>query len=324
MAATHKFSEDSIKLALLIASTFDSKGLLNDARLMEGHGGLVKPPPDRDTLRDENGLEIRREYKFLVHYDGEWSSHKFNGIMDIQIAHLLSRTTDQTHNITVILDCSDSGRMAQDPLHPNAKPKGLPVVTYERLQEHLERLREEGQLEGETYTNGSSHAVHLAAAAAAESAYKSMDEEGKFVGILTKQLVAVLQDPAAQSVLWRTTLFRFCELVNFFNFHSSILMLRALPNAFSSRLRSAMLCLTLCPWSNRIHEKPFYPSREACGRRKRKRFASWIEATQQVCSTLSSQSPQYRRCFKPGQIHQELPVPYRGALAFLEIEALCR
>ncbi|KAK7556334.1 hypothetical protein BKA81DRAFT_408660 [Phyllosticta paracitricarpa] len=76
MAATHKFSEDSIKLALLIASTFDSKGLLNDARLMEavfiyfsGHGGLVKPPPDRDTLRDENGLEIRREYKFLVHYD---------------------------------------------------------------------------------------------------------------------------------------------------------------------------------------------------------------------------------------------------------------
>ncbi|KAK7512324.1 hypothetical protein IWZ03DRAFT_386053 [Phyllosticta citriasiana] len=49
MAATHKFSEHSIKLALLIASTFDLNGLLNDARLMEGE--LVR-----------RGFEIIRRY----------------------------------------------------------------------------------------------------------------------------------------------------------------------------------------------------------------------------------------------------------------------
>ncbi|KAK8158909.1 hypothetical protein BKA80DRAFT_256140 [Phyllosticta citrichinensis] len=156
MSTTHKSNEESVNLALLIASPFGLRGPLNDARLMEG-----------------------------------W-----------------------------------------------------PPVTYERLEEHLECLREQGQLEGETCVNGNPHAVRLAAAATAELAFEYMDETGQYVGVLTKQLVAVLRDLAAQSVSWRTALFRVRELVNS-EFPQSIRMLKALPSAFSSRQRSAMLCHTL-------------------------------------------------------------------------------
>lgn len=171
-----------------------------------GHGGLVQPSKDH--------AEGGREYQFIVPSDFNQADDNFTGILDIEISHLLTRTTDETENVTVILDCCHSGRMARDPYHPHATPKAIPSISHPALRAHVEKLQEAGQLQGETYWNGNPFAVRVAAAATAETAWEYEDEEGLLVGALTKALVAALQESPVQDVSWRTTLFRVRELVN--------------------------------------------------------------------------------------------------------------
>ncbi|KAF4540837.1 uncharacterized protein LTHEOB_779 [Lasiodiplodia theobromae] len=171
-----------------------------------GHGGLVQPSKDQD----EGG----RQYQFIVPSDFNQADDNFTGILDIEISHLLTRTTDETENVTVILDCCHSGRMARDPYHPHATPKAIPSASHPALRAHVEKLQETGQLQGDTYLNGNPFAVRVTASATAETAWEYENEEGLLVGALTQALVTALQETPVQDVSWRTTLLRVRELVN--------------------------------------------------------------------------------------------------------------
>lgn len=179
-----------------------------------GHGGLVKLPGGGGD--DNRSAGSAREYQFIVPTDFDQSEDGFNGILDIQIAHLLSRTTERTKNVTVILDCCHAGRMARDPAHPNAVRKSLPAVAHWQLRAHVQPLHDQGQLRGQTHVNGNPHAVRVAAAATTETAWEYPDQTSSLsqVGALTSALVRALQESPVQDVSWRTTMLRVRELVN--------------------------------------------------------------------------------------------------------------
>lgn len=171
-----------------------------------GHGGLVE---------STEATGPSRRYQFIVPFDySESTADEFRGILDIEITHLLRETTKKTHNVTMILDCCHSGRMARDPRHNDrAVPKHLFGVKRHDLSEHEDKLRRNGLLEGATFVEGNPHAVRIAAAATGETAWEFSDEQNQSVGAFTKAFTAVLGQAVTQGITWRSTMFRICEIV---------------------------------------------------------------------------------------------------------------
>ena len=136
-----------------------------------GHGGLVK---SSQNTSDQRGSEMPLRSQFLVPMDfDQTTADEFRGILDIEISYLLRDTTNKTENVTIILDCCHAGRMARDPHHDNqAWPRNLPEVKHPGvLLSHVERLRRDGHLKGDTFIEGNEHAVRIAAAATSETAW---------------------------------------------------------------------------------------------------------------------------------------------------------
>lgn len=181
-----------------------------------GHGGLVdSPQSSADNGRDETK---RRRYQFIVPTDyGNTTSENFHGILDVELSVLVRKTTYKTKNVTVILDCCHSGRMARDPRHgAKAAPKGLPRVNHYDLSKHIAQLQEQGELSVQSHTTleGNQYAVRIVAAADYEIAWEYDDEQGKRVGAFTKALVPAMDDALNAVVSWKSVLLRVRELVN--------------------------------------------------------------------------------------------------------------
>ncbi|KAM6485749.1 caspase domain-containing protein [Trichoderma sp. SZMC 28011] len=180
-----------------------------------GHGGLVESPSEAQNLSDD-ALRPRR-YQFLVPMDFGDASGEFKGILDVEISILVRKTTLKTKNVTIILDCCHSGRMARDPLHGhNAIPRSLSSITHHDVSSHVERLEERGDLDILRYATleGNQHAVRIIAAADTETAWE-YDDEGQKVGAFTKALVPAIKDALANGrVSWKNVLMRVREQVN--------------------------------------------------------------------------------------------------------------
>ncbi|KAM0430901.1 hypothetical protein ACHAPT_005535 [Fusarium lateritium] len=241
----------STKRALLIASPFQGlRGPLNDVQAMEavlreqrflisrcydetgpndtvviyysGHGGIVEDSVEntRKNVKDTDDPRRPWRYQFLVPVDFkvDASEGSFGGILDVELAHLLRKTTDRTTNVTVILDCCHSGRMARDPSHPgDVAPRNLPEVQHAAITSFLSRreLSEEARLNPE----GNSHAVRIVAAASSETAWEHRCQDDQWAGVMTQALVKALKEAwdagkgSHGLVSWRTTLLRVRELV---------------------------------------------------------------------------------------------------------------
>ncbi|KAF3491640.1 uncharacterized protein GIQ15_01157 [Arthroderma uncinatum] len=216
-----------------------------------GHGGMAKRADaagkDKNASKNESENEKSRDkdqqqwrYQFLVPVDFDQSApDDFRGITEIEISHLLRDTTDQTRNVTVILDCCHSGRMAREPTWGgNATPKNLSLQGgryYHDIERSIDRLLQArnhthssiGDLSSgsggnsrrvgrEEYIEGNPHAVRIAAAATTETAWEYEDSSGYWTGALTNALVRVFKETKdhSNSVSWRTTVLRVRELVN--------------------------------------------------------------------------------------------------------------
>ncbi|KAL4744708.1 caspase domain-containing protein [Aspergillus terricola var. indicus] len=190
-----------------------------------GHGGLVEQQEDResdeDVASDQDGAsDENRRMQFILPVDyHESTDDDFRGILDIELTYLLRDTTEKTKNVTVILDCCHSGRMARHAGHgATASPKRIAEVQHHDLKRHIQRLRACGQLRGETSLFGNMNAVRIMAAAAMETAWEYRSTHGTWNGALTHALARALNEAhgsqSGHEVSWRTTLFRVRELVN--------------------------------------------------------------------------------------------------------------
>lgn len=122
--------------------------------------------------------------------------------------------TKITQNVTIILDCCHSGRMARDPRHgSSAVPKFLPRVQKFNLSRFEQKLREAGRLEGDTFAEGNPHAVRIAAAGTAESAWEYENDQGLHIGAFTEALVNTIDQAASQDITWRSIMFRVHDMV---------------------------------------------------------------------------------------------------------------
>ncbi|KAL5090695.1 hypothetical protein Trisim1_004004 [Trichoderma cf. simile WF8] len=180
-----------------------------------GHGGLVESPSE--AKNSYNDASRPRRYQFLVPMDFGDASGEFNGILDVEISILVRKMTFKTKNVTIILDCCHSGRMARDPLHGhNAIPRALSSIKHHDVFSHVERLEKKGDLDILRYATleGNQHAVRMIAAADTETAWEYSDEDQK-VGAFTKALVPAIKDALTTGgVSWKNVLMRVREQVN--------------------------------------------------------------------------------------------------------------
>lgn len=180
-----------------------------------GHGGLVES--SQNASDQQGGSEMPLRPQFLVPMDFDQTTEEdFRGILDIELSYMLQDTTNKTKNVTIILDCCHAGRMARDPHHNNeAWPRNLPEVKHhDVLLKHVERLRSEGRLVGDSFLEGNPHAVRIAAAATSETAWSYKGLQGQPIGALTEALASAMDKAIGQQLSWRTLLLGVCEFVN--------------------------------------------------------------------------------------------------------------
>ncbi|KFZ03732.1 hypothetical protein V502_10706 [Pseudogymnoascus sp. VKM F-4520 (FW-2644)] len=163
-----------------------------------GHGGLT------ESNEDEDGPAHRRwQLQYLVPLD--WTDASFRGITDIELSALLVRLTAKTTNVTLILDCCHSARMARG----SARVKAINPLRYPSVSAHIQELVDSHQIGCDFFPEGNRNVVRIVAAAITESAYE-MQFGAVFKGVLTEALVEALEFAQADQgeVSWRAIIFR--------------------------------------------------------------------------------------------------------------------
>lgn len=128
---------------------------------------------------------------------------------------MLQDTTDKTENVTVILDCCYSGRMARDPVHgKRASPRRLDKVRHHNISRYIAALKANGSIGGSTSLEGNPHAIRIAAAASSETAWEFETSQNTCVGALTGALVYVLENLGSLDASWEATIVRVRDMVN--------------------------------------------------------------------------------------------------------------
>lgn len=168
-----------------------------------GHGGQIESTKSQ-------------RYNFIVPFDfTDSTSEDFRGILDIEIMHLVGKTTDKTKNVTLIFDCCYSSRTCWDPWHgSDAARKSLRGIKrgYD-LSKQEDGLRDSGTVQRYAFGEVNQYAVQTFAAGATESAWEYTDDKTKRLGVFTRAFAMVLNQGVPNGATWRALLRRVCELV---------------------------------------------------------------------------------------------------------------
>ncbi|MFI6232722.1 caspase family protein [Micromonospora sp. NPDC050784] len=161
-----------------------------------GHGGRLLAPDGRDL-------------QFIVPDDyADSDDADFRGITDVELSVLLSRLTDQTPNVTVVLDCCHAAHMSR---HADRRVKALlrPAPgrwhpTYASVDRHVQRLVA-GRLPIDRRSLISNpRAVRVVACSPSESALEGANRDGVEMGLLTDALTRALRESDTVRINWST------------------------------------------------------------------------------------------------------------------------
>lgn len=181
-----------------------------------GHGSMV------ESVLEEDSTSQDWRCQFLVPVDFDSSTEgDFRGILDVEISHLLRKLTDRTPNVTIMLDCCHSGRMARAPAHGDrAAPRWIAPVTYRDVAAFRDRhllqvfVEEQNPLDTGALREENPSVVRVVAAAASETAWEYHDADGLWRGAFTEALAGVLEECHIRMLPWRTSLLRLQEVVH--------------------------------------------------------------------------------------------------------------
>lgn len=163
-----------------------------------GHGGVAR-------VLSPRGVELP-ERRFIVPTDFDESSPgDFRGITSIELSVWVSRLTERTRNVTVILDCCHSARMVRD---PDLRPRAIPRPTYLDVAEHTGMLRALGLPVDILHPIENPYALRLAACRPEQSAYEYTAQDGLRTGIFTESLHRALEEAGQARVNWATLMRR--------------------------------------------------------------------------------------------------------------------
>ncbi|OQO13789.1 hypothetical protein B0A48_02021 [Cryoendolithus antarcticus] len=205
----HEATRDGIlkKWKQLICRTMPGDAV---AFYYSGHGALVKSGNNDDEKRSP-----LRSLQFIVPMDYDGSNSKdFKGILDVEISDFLWEITRKTKNVTVILDCCHSGRMARNPkLGSRSSPRFLLGVQYHDLDPLVRKFEQNTPLDAEGYPEGNPFTVRIVAGTQGETAWEHEDQEGKWQGALTRALGKALEESAGKSISWHMTMIRVRDIL---------------------------------------------------------------------------------------------------------------
>ena len=163
-----------------------------------GHGAQVE---------DSTG----RRVQYILPTDWREDDNTFNGIIDSELSDLLAQLTRKTINVTVIFDCCHSALISRGVAAPVALvARALPGRWTEGLRKHIENAPPRAHITGNPF------AVRLLAAEADREAFEGdHDIDGEFVclGIFTRALQILLEEPGSAALSWRSVCNRVREQV---------------------------------------------------------------------------------------------------------------
>jgi hypothetical protein len=136
--------------------------------------------------------------RFIVPADfAESTDDDFRGITELELSVLQARLTDRCRNVVTILDCCHAARMSRE---PTLKTKAIARVRND-LAAHHRRLIRGGLRTDLLAAAGNEDAVRLVACAADGEAGEDLIG-GRWTGVFTAALTAVLGEAAALPVSW--------------------------------------------------------------------------------------------------------------------------
>ncbi|MFI5914335.1 caspase family protein [Dactylosporangium sp. NPDC051541] len=179
-----------------------------------GHGGLARPP-DGGT---------KPALQFIVPTDfAESTDNDFRGITFVELAVLVGRLTDITHNVTEIFDCSHAGHSSWtwDPMSykaPGLTPVGgdspAPIVAglskgrigYDLVAHHVSVVMAGGFAAHLRGPIENPYAVRVVACAPEQSAYEYLNHAGVPVSVFTESLILASDEIGSIPIAWTTVL----------------------------------------------------------------------------------------------------------------------
>jgi hypothetical protein len=175
-----------------------------------GHGALVKPDGS-----DIESCAQSKPFQFIVPMDYDKSNAKdFKGILDVEMSHFLWQITEKTRNVTIILDCCHSGRMARNPkLGSRSSPRFLSGIQYHDIDRIMRGFQQKFPLDGDGYPEGNPFTVRIVAGTQGETAWEHEDQDERWGGALTRALGIALEEAAGKSISWHTTMIRVRDII---------------------------------------------------------------------------------------------------------------
>lgn len=174
-----------------------------------GHGGKT-PNLGRPGPGHPSGMESflqPHHYQFLVPVDiHESRVGDFRGILDIELAQVLTRLTGRTANVTVIMDCCHAEGVMR-PLWPagvHMRTKAFDPAVLQRFDQICAHLRHGAQGDAPAlHPSSNPLAVKLWATTAERSAYEREVRQGETCGVFTYALCDALNAAHGRAVSWR-------------------------------------------------------------------------------------------------------------------------
>ncbi len=152
-----------------------------------GHGSFCVPTGTPAMTWPSSAIQ------FIVPADySDDSAKDFRGITAMELSSLQTDLLKKTNNVTVVLDCCHSGHMSR---RPEVVVKSWPVpLSYERVEEHLAKLREAGRFPSSSLPRGNAEAVRIVACAPEQLAFEHDNSANERMGRLTDSLTRALHE----------------------------------------------------------------------------------------------------------------------------------
>ncbi|KAG5800971.1 hypothetical protein H9Q69_000098 [Fusarium xylarioides] len=177
----------------------DEKSIAKVVIFYSGHGGFI----------EQSAEDKSRRYQYFVPEDYD----KGAVILDVELSGFLKRLTDLIDNVTVILDCCHSGRMARIERHPEMKARRVEPISISKLNDHVRKLVSDSAQLADTYLEGNPKRVCIMSAAPTEVSWEFKGPDGKVGGVMTRNLTKALRAAAGLGQSWDTVMKRVIHMV---------------------------------------------------------------------------------------------------------------
>lgn len=168
-----------------------------------GHGMITERNDGQKTKHAEMSAKFDRwRLQSIVPVDFDESTDgDFRGITDFELSQKLAKLSEKTDNITLILDCCHSTRIARSV----ATAKSLFPGDYPKTFAHIQKMISSGRFDGTFHPVGNPSVVRIVAAQATELAYEDKiqstpESDPVHRSVLTEALVEALQHMASKQI----------------------------------------------------------------------------------------------------------------------------